>query len=50
LADHGQVNLAPEQAGRKKSSKQAKAVPQNKGTSQKNPKVNVAAVKALPKR
>jgi membrane-bound lytic murein transglycosylase D len=50
LADHGQVNLAPEQAARKKSSKQAKAVPQNKGTSQKNPKVNVAAVKPLPKR
>jgi len=50
LADHGQVNLAPEQAARKKSSKQAKAVPQNKGNSQKNPKVNVAAVKPLPKR
>jgi membrane-bound lytic murein transglycosylase D len=50
LADHGQVSLAPEQAKRKKPGKQAKAVPQNKGTSQKNPKVNVAAVKTLPKR
>ena len=50
LADHGQVNLAPEQVARKKSSKKAKAVTQNKVTPQKNPKVNVTVVKALPKR